>query len=591
MIYDRLISIPARAVLLVLTVALASLAFWKSHGLLERSHLHKMTAAHAQTVRLDIIEEIQYCLRGQVQLARLLEYDRRPEAREHQVRLFLRDHPGFLDEQWIDPTFHVRWSVAESTVDTSQDVPLGPDPALQSLLTTLTDRRDNNARFTPPFPLANGNSARRIVVPVYHQDQLIGFSIATVDREKLFGEILEDQAGAGYGLSVADANQQVYTSGIALPKESEWVRIAEFSASGLPLRVRIWPEPNLLSGNRAMLIELSLAAGAVIGLLFFIVLELAITSHLQAQELRKSRDELDLRVQQRTAELRSINEALEIEIHERKQAQESFQELSGRVLHVRDQEQRRIGRELHDSTVQTLCALVIDLERLELSLANGDRSKAPKLLAMSRKLAEDVTADLRTISYLMHPPMLDDFGLEIALPWYAAGFTARSGIQTNVRVQPELGRFSQETELTLYRVVQEALTNIHRHSGSLTADISLLRDADQVALRITDCGRGIPSEVLGRDRNSVALIGVGVAGMRERVRQLNGSLKIESSHRGTTIKVMLPIELKQVSELVKNRCDITIQPNSESQPKAELTDIGKSARESQTEPSQQAPCA
>lgn len=577
MIYDRLISIPARAVLLVLTVALASLAFWKSHGLLERSHLHKMTAAHAQTVRLDIIEEIQYCLRGQVQLARLLENDRRPEAREHQVRLFLRDHPGFLDEQWVDPAFHVRWSVAESTVGTSQDVPPGPDPALQSLLTKLTDRRDNNTTFTPPFPLANGDSARRIVVPVYHQDQLIGFSIATVDREKLFGEILEDQAGAGYGLSVADANQQVYTSGIAFQKESEWVRIAEFSASGLPLRVRIWPEPNLLSGNRAMLIELSLAAGAVIGLLFFIVLELAITWHLQSQELRKSRDELDLRVQQRTAELRSINEALEIEIHERKQTQESFQELSGRVLHLRDQEQRRIGRELHDSTVQTLAALVIYLERLELSLANGDRSKAPKLLAMSRNLAEHVTAELRTISYLMHPPMLDDLGLEIALPWYAAGFTARSGIQTNVRVQPELGRFSQETELTLYRVAQEALTNIHRHSGSLTADISLLRDADQVALRITDCGRGIPCEVLEHNSNSGALIGVGIAGMRERVRQLNGSLEIESSHRGTTIKIMLPIELKQVSELVKNRCDITIQPNSESQPKAELIAIGKSA--------------
>jgi signal transduction histidine kinase len=250
---------------------------------------------------------------------------------------------------------------------------------------------------------------------------------------------------------------------------------------------------------------------------------------------------LELRVLERTAELQSTNKELEAEIHERRQAEQSLQELTGHLLRLRDEEQRRIARDLHDSTAQILGSLAINLERVQQLVPGGEISELRKLLAQSTDLVERATTEVRTLSYLLHPPLLDDLGLEGALPWYAAGFSSRCGIHVNVAVQPHLGRFSNETELALFRVVQEALTNIHRHSGSPTADITLFKDASRVTLRVTDHGRGMPPGTLGKEGDAKAFIGVGIAGMQERIRQLEGLLKIESGDSGTRITVMLPI--------------------------------------------------
>jgi two-component system, NarL family, sensor kinase len=206
---------------------------------------------------------------------------------------------------------------------------------------------------------------------------------------------------------------------------------------------------------------------------------------------------------------------------------------------LRDEEQRRIARGLHDGTVQTLGALAIGLEKIQRLVTDGDRLKMSKLLAESGELVERVIAELRTMSYLLHPPMLDDLGLEDVLPWYAAGFASRSGIKAGVDVQSNFGRLPHELELTLFRIVQEGLANIHRHSGSPTAEITLVRNAHQVTLQIADHGRGIPRGGI-EGGNGKVLIGVGIAGMRERVRQLRGSLEIESDAKGTLIRVILP---------------------------------------------------
>ena len=156
------------------------------------------------------------------------------------------------------------------------------------------------------------------------------------------------------------------------------------------------------------------------------------------------------------------------------------------------------------------------------------------------ELVERATAELRTISFLLHPPILDDLGLEGVLPWYAAGFSSRSGIQVNVDVQKDLGRFPHELELTLFRILQEALTNVHRHSASSSVNITLFRDIDGVTLQVEDYGRGVPDETLKRLRTAKAVVGVGITGMRERVRQLGGRLEIESDDKGTLIKATLP---------------------------------------------------
>lgn len=259
------------------------------------------------------------------------------------------------------------------------------------------------------------------------------------------------------------------------------------------------------------------------------------------EELRRARDELESKVEERTADLRSANQKLETEIDERRQAEESLQGLSGRLLNLRDEERRRIARELHDSTAQILGAVAIDLEKVRRLVANGDSLKAQPLLAQSSDLVERATSELRTISYLLHPPMLDDLGLEGVLPWYTAGFSSRSGIRVNLYAQGDLGRFPAEIELTLFRILQEALTNIHRHSGSSTVEITVRKDSDRVTLQIVDHGCGIPPEALNAIRSAKAVVGVGTAGMRERVRQIGGSLQIDSGGGGTSITATIPI--------------------------------------------------
>jgi signal transduction histidine kinase len=366
--------------------------------------------------------------------------------------------------------------------------------------------------------------------------------IALLDDQSFLEDALGDQFGRGYGLAVFEDNRELYR----MPNdhsdnEARWKQDAELSLSGISWRIRVWPQAILLGEVEPRLPELALITGAVIGMLFSTTLILAWTAYVKSRELSRARDHLEFRVQERTAELKSLNKALEGEVRERTFAQESLRDLSGRLLQLRDEEQRRLARELHDSTGQIVGALAINLERLQQAVANGNSSKVNALLAQSSDLAEHATADLRTISHLLHPPILDDLGLEGAIPWYTSGLTNRSGITVNLDIQPDLGRFPREVELTVFRILQETLTNVYRHSGSPTADITVLRGKDDLTVRICDHGRGIPSEILAAGGNSRAVLGIGITGMRERVRQMKGQLEIKSGTHGTCITAVLPL--------------------------------------------------
>jgi signal transduction histidine kinase len=219
--------------------------------------------------------------------------------------------------------------------------------------------------------------------------------------------------------------------------------------------------------------------------------------------------------------------------------EQALHDLARRLLQVQDKERRRIGRELHDSTGQTLAALEITLGRVN-NRAGLLPAPMRANLAECATLASQCTAQIRTASYLLHPPLLDELGLESALRWLVDGFTQRSGIEVTLNLPESLPRLGDDYELTLFRVTQEALANVHRHSGSPTARVRLQCEADYLELEVADQGHGMPPEKLGDLETGHNALGVGVPGMRERLRQLGGELKIVSGPAGTRVKVTLP---------------------------------------------------
>jgi len=227
------------------------------------------------------------------------------------------------------------------------------------------------------------------------------------------------------------------------------------------------------------------------------------------------------------------------DITERKRAEESLRLLSGELLHLQDQERRRIARELHDSAGQILAALGMNLSLVESE--NGNIApRAAKAIQESVGLVQELSRELRTISHLLHPPLLDEVGLASGLRSYLEGFTERSKIRVDLELPEDLGRLQQDLETAIFRIVQECLTNIHRHSESLVARIRISRSDSQVSLEVEDRGKGIPSEKRGA-LDSGGTPGVGIRGMRERLRQLGGTLEINSSGRGTVVVARLPV--------------------------------------------------
>jgi len=223
-----------------------------------------------------------------------------------------------------------------------------------------------------------------------------------------------------------------------------------------------------------------------------------------------------------------------------KKAEEELRQLSTRLLKLQDEERRRIGRELHDGLAQSVLAVNLNLAQVRRSTLPLDEN-SERALDKARDVLHQMSQEIRTLSYLLHPPLLDDLGLASAVKQYAIGFSERSGIATDVELQPDFPRLYQDAETALFRIVQAALANIQRHSGSATARICLQRDTDQVTLEISDRGCGMNGTQPGDVARGSAQLGVGILGMRERVAQLGGHLQIESNFSGTTVKVTIPL--------------------------------------------------
>jgi signal transduction histidine kinase len=227
------------------------------------------------------------------------------------------------------------------------------------------------------------------------------------------------------------------------------------------------------------------------------------------------------------------------DITQHKLDEESLRSLSGRLLRLQDEERRRLARELHDSTAQSLAALALELAVVG---KQGGRlqPRARHALAEAERLADACSRELRTLSYLLHPPLLDEMGLASALTGYVDGFSKRSGIQVQLDMPADVGRLAPETETTLFRIVQECLTNVHRHSMSPSAWVRLVLEPAAIRLEVADQGRGLPEREANVSNGERSELGVGLAGMKERVRQLGGVLELDSSGAGLTVRTILP---------------------------------------------------
>jgi signal transduction histidine kinase len=216
-----------------------------------------------------------------------------------------------------------------------------------------------------------------------------------------------------------------------------------------------------------------------------------------------------------------------------------LRELWLQLSQVQDEERRRLARELHDSTGQKLAALSMTVGLLQDATTAPGR-KTEKMFADCLAMIEQCAQEIRTLSYLLHPPLLDELGLAAAIGDYVEGFSKRSGVQVALDAPPDLERLPPEAELALFRVMQESLGNIHRHAGASAVRIHLACDAEQVTLEVSDEGRGMSAETIRAIETVSGAVGVGIAGMRERLRLLGGRLEIKSGKCGTTVLAIIP---------------------------------------------------
>jgi signal transduction histidine kinase len=546
-------------VLLVLTVGmLGTIAVWRAVGTHEQSELRWATKLAAQAIRTDLLTDMEWLVIGLDRLALLWEAADPPQKLwTSNAELYIRHRPGCIAVEWLTRDGERRvvvWAAGKRGTR-----PLAFDGMPKALIEAVG--KSKTSMLSVPVAVSDGSRQWVVARPVYARGEARGFILAFFDLEQSLDYILTDVRPLDFSFGVSAPNQPEYVlPGTSRTYEEDWGIVVDVPLSGTTWKLHVWPNADVVNAIRSRLPEVVLAAGSALSLLLALTLHFGAGAAIESarskranealqreismregaqEELRRAHAELELRIDRRTAELAASNALLQKEVAEHQRAEELLGKLTGHLFQLQDEERRRMARELHDGAVQNLVALSMNIAMVRDAVPAEDIS-TKELVNECVRLIEQSTSELRTTSYLLHPPYFDELGLPPALRDFVDGFATRSGIQVTLEVDPELGRLGRQSEVAIYRVVQEALSNVHRHAHSRTATITLARDAELVHLDIADAGRGIPPEVLAP--NSSHFTGVGIAGMRERVRLLGGRLEIQSSNAGTRIQAILPVK-------------------------------------------------
>jgi signal transduction histidine kinase len=541
---------------LVLAVGLvATLVVSRAVGSHEQSELHWATKVVSQAIRADLVTDMEWQILGLDRLAMLWEAaDPGQELWTRNAELYIQHRTGCVAVEWLSPSGERR-VVVKAGGQTRRALAFDGTP--KALIEAVTASKV--PMISAPVAMSDGSRQWAGAYPVYVQGESRGFIVTFFDYEKSVDYILADVKDFGFSFAVLTPDQPEYIpSGTSRRHEQEWGQLVDVPLSGTTWQLRVWPTADVVNEITSRLPEVTLAVGSVLSLLLALTLyfgagaalssarmrqvNLALEREISAREgaqkeLRRAHAELEVRIDQRTAELAGSNALLRKEVTAHQRAEASLTDLTSHLFQLQDEERRRLAREVHDGAVQNLVALAMDVGMIGDTVRTEDIG-TKELVNECVRLIEESTNQLRTISYLLHPPYFDELGLTASLRDFVDGFATRSGIQITLDIDPRLGRLGHQVELAIYRVVQEALSNVHRHAHSRTATIALARHPDCVQLEIADAGRGIPPEILAP---SSPLAGVGIAGMRERVKLLGGQLDIQSSGSGTRVHAVFPM--------------------------------------------------
>lgn len=281
--------------------------------------------------------------------------------------------------------------------------------------------------------------------------------------------------------------------------------------------------------SRSVLANLSLLERPVRPATLLSMVKTASRARARQYEIRDHLEEL----KQTHQALREVNDHLESLVEQRTSA---LRKLSAHLMRTQDDERRRMARELHDGLGQSLAAAQINL-----GLLSSTGEAESQYLAEARRLLGQAVSDIRTLSYLLHPPLLEEAGFYSAARWYIDGFSKRSSVKVNLELPSKTGRMADVVELTLFRVLQEGLINAHRHSGSNRVDVRVENGDSNVTMHLRDYGKGLSKSLMERFHKTGSAAGVGLAGMRERVKELGGEFEVHSDPSGTALTVILPI--------------------------------------------------